>query len=149
MSETVISIESIPHRAPFVFVDRIVEVSDRRITTQKLADPGADFFRGHYPNKPIMPGVLLCEACFQAGALLVAHRIGPYQAEGGAPVVTRISDARFKRMVVPGDLLDVEVTLDEELDGAYFMTGRVQVRGQLAVRLGFACMWAHDKGDPA
>lgn len=144
MTTTTISRDSIPHRAPFAFVDEIVEVHNDRIKTRTLAKPEADFFRGHYPHFPIMPGVLVCESCFQAGALLLVHRLGASAAEG-VPVVTRISDARFKRMVRPGQTLDVEVSLDEELDGAFYMTGRAQVNGQLAARVSFVCM----RTDPA
>ncbi len=137
-----ITIRSIPHREPFLFVDDIVELSEDRIVTRKRVDPAADFFRGHYPQRPVMPGVLLCECALQAGALLVAHRLGPYGADGPVPVVTRIGDARFKRMVNPGDVLDVEVRIDEELDGAFFMTGWVRVAGEQAVRLTFAVKMA-------
>ena len=135
-----LTLESIPHRAPFLFVDEIVEVSYQRIHTRKLADPEADFFRGHYPGQPVMPGVLLCECCFQAGALLIAHRLGADAASQGLPVVTRIQNARFKRIVHPGQILDVEAVLDDVLDNAYFLTGRVTIDGQLVVRVTFACM---------
>jgi 3-hydroxyacyl-[acyl-carrier-protein] dehydratase len=141
MTDT-IDVSAIPHRPPFLFVDEIVEVSETRILTRKLADPEADFFRGHYPGQPVMPGVLVCECCFQAGALLIAHRIGANGVAQGVPVLTRIQDARFKRIVRPGQTLDVEVTLDEEFDGAYFMTGRVTVEGKAAVRVTFACTQA-------
>ena len=137
-----LSVTSIPHRPPFSFVDEIVEVSRERIVTTKLADPTADFFRGHYPGNPVMPGVLVCECCFQAGALLIAHRLGGYDESKGIPVLTRIQDARFKQMVRPGQTLRVEVSLDDELHGAYFLTGRVTVEGQVAVRVNFACMQA-------
>lgn len=140
MSETP-ALSSIPHRPPFLFVDEVVEASADRIVTRKLADPQAEFFRGHYPDHPVMPGVLICECCFQAGALLVAHRLDGAEA-GTVPVITRIQDARFKRMVKPGQTLDVEVTLDDELDGAYFMTGRVTVDGKAVVRVTFAAMQA-------
>ncbi len=141
-----ISLTSIPHRPPFLFVDEIVEISNDRIVTKKLADPESAFFRGHYPGNPVMPGVLLCECCFQAGALLIAHRIGD-AAAAGTPVVTRIRDARFKRIVRPRDLLTVEVRLDEELDHAYFLTGRVTVNAKPAVRVTFACMLASVEDD--
>ncbi|MBN4058904.1 beta-hydroxyacyl-ACP dehydratase [bacterium AH-315-J04] len=131
---------SIPHREPFLFVDDIVEISDARIVTRKLADPEADFFRGHYPGNPIMPAVLLCECCFQAGALLMTHRLGGPDKIDGIPVVTRIKDARFKRMVRPGDVLTIEAVLDDELDNAYYMTGRVSVLDKPIVRVTFACM---------
>ena len=145
MTET-LSPESIPHRPPFLFVDDIVEVQERRIRTRKLADPEADFFRGHYPGRPVMPGVLLCECCFQAGALLITSRIGQHDASKGVPVLTRISDARFRRMVKPGQILDIEAVLDDELEGAYFMTGRVTVEGEQVLRVGFVCMLAPDGG---
>lgn len=141
MSET-LSISAIPHRPPFLFVDQIVEIDESRIVTRKEVDAKADFFRGHYPNHPVMPGVLVCEACFQAGALLIAHRIGGYDESQGLPVLTRISDARFKRMVSPGETLEIEVTLDDVLGEAFFLTGRATVEGQLAVRVAFACMLA-------
>ncbi len=137
-----LSLTSIPHRPPFLFVDEIVEVQDRRILTKKYVDPESDFFRGHYPGQPVMPGVLVCESCFQSGALLIAHIIGSDVTSKGIPVLTRINDARFKQIVRPGQTLNVEVTLDEELDGAYFLTGRAKVEGKLAVRVTFVCMLA-------
>ena len=141
--------DAIPHRAPFQFVDQILEVTASRIVTRKFADPESDFFRGHYPGEPVMPGVLLCECCFQAGALLIAHRLDRYDSSEGVPVLTRITDARFKRIVRPGEALDVEVTLNDELDGAYFLTGRASVDGVLAVRVTFACMQAKPGDDNA
>ena len=141
---TTVTLESIPHRPPFLFVDEIVEISDTKIVTRKLICPDADFLQGHYPGNPIMPGVLICECCFQAGALLVARRIDPEHSDG-VPVLTRIQDARFKRIVRPGETLRVEVTLDDELGGAYYMTGRASVNGELSVRVGFACMLAENK----
>lgn len=140
-----ISVQSIPHREPFLFVDKIVEISDDRIVTTKYIAPDFDVFRGHYPGQPVMPGVLLCECCFQAGALLMANIIGGYDDTVGVPVVTRIKDARFKRMVLPGDMLQVEVTLDNTFDRAYFLTGRASVEGKLALRVEFVCMLAGGK----
>ena len=136
---TAIEIDAIPHRPPFLFVDEIVEVTGDRIVTKKRIDPEMDCFRGHYPGNPIMPGVLICECCFQAGALLIAHQLDPGELKG-VPVLTRIKDAKFKRIVRPGDTVTIEATLDSELGGAYFMTGRASVDGKLAVRVEFACM---------
>ena len=93
-----------------------------------------------------MPGVLLCECCFQAGALLIGHRIGSDAASRGFPVITRIQDARFKRIVRPRQTLRIEVTLDDTLDQAYFLTGRVIVEGALALRVTFACTQAGLEG---
>lgn len=129
----------IPHRPPFLFVDDVVDISESRIVTRARAAPEADYFRGHYPGHPVMPGVLLCECCFQAGAILLARRLGAEAAPRGVPVVTRISDARFRHMVRPGDVLTVEVTLDDVLDTAYFLTGRLSVGDKQALRVAFAC----------
>ncbi len=135
-------LSSLPHRPPFLFVDEIVEIAANRIVTHTLANPQADFFRGHYPGHPVMPGVLLCECCFQAGALLIAHRKGAWSWSDGMPVLTRIGEAKFKRMVRPRDLLLAEVSLDDELDRAYVLSGRLTVSGELVLRVGFTCMLA-------
>lgn len=142
MQNPLFGVGAIPHRPPFLFVDEIVEVEERRIVTRWFADPASEFFRGHYPGRPIVPGVLLCECCFQAGALLIARRTGAFSDGGRIPVVTRISDARFRRMIEPGQTAAVEATLDEELEDAYYLTGRVTVENQPVARIGFACMAA-------
>ncbi len=80
---------------------------------------------------------------------MVAHRIGLNDVSKGVPVLTRINDARFKRIVLPGEMLHVEVTLDDELDGAYFMTGRVTVDGKPALRVTFACTLRPPRGAAA
>ncbi len=143
------SLNAIPHRPPFLFVDEVVEVSDRRLVAAKRADPAADFFRGHYPDQPVMPGVLIAECCFQAGALLIAHLRGGSEVSAGVPVLTRIQDARFKRIMRPGDLLEIEVSLDDSLDNAYYLTGRVAVDRKPVLRVTFACMMADDEGGHA
>jgi len=139
----------IPHRDPFLLVDKIVEMSDDRILASRYVDPDADFFKGHYPNEPVMPGVLICECCFQAGAILIANRVGGFDTSDKIPVLTRINDARFKRIVRPGETLDLEARIDEELDGAYFLTGYARVQGALCVRVNFACMLATKEGQGA
>ncbi len=144
-------LQTIPHRPPFLFVDEVVELEEQRILTRVQADPAAEFFKGHYPDNPVMPGVLLCECCFQAGALLVGHHLesldSPRHAGGTAtneqytpatPVITRIKDAKFKQIVRPGDVLDVEVTIDENVNDVFFMTARLRVGGKLALRVEFA-----------
>ena len=138
--------QAIPHRPPFLFVDEIVELTPERAVTKKLADPDADFFRGHYPGNPLMPGVLICECAFQAGALLLSNRLSTGTATEHVPVLTRITEAKFKQTVLPGQAMDIEVTLDEELGEAFFMTGKVTVEGKLALRVKFACMMAPRTG---
>jgi 3-hydroxyacyl-[acyl-carrier-protein] dehydratase len=129
--------ELIPHRAPFLWLDEVVELSETSIRARKLVPSDLPVFDGHFPGFPILPGVLLCEAAFQAGAVLIAH--GGNGLAGRVPVVTRQNETRFRRMVRPGETLEIEVTLSESLGGAWFLSGKVSVNGEVAVRLEFAC----------
>jgi 3-hydroxyacyl-[acyl-carrier-protein] dehydratase len=138
----------LPHRPPFRFVDEVVECDERRIVARTRVAADAEYFRGHYPGHPVMPGVLICECAFQAGALLLAHRRGAFDPARGLPILTRINDARFRRVVRPGDTLEVEVELDSELEGACYMTARVRTDGRLVLRVTFAVIVAPlDSGD--
>lgn len=130
-------LDAIPHRDPFLLVDEIVDWADDRIVCTKTFQGTEDFFAGHYPGFPLVPGVLLCEAAMQAGAILLSRHLTG--AEGKVPVATRINDVRFKRMVRPGDTLTMEVTLTERLADAFFLKAKVTVDGQVAVRFEFAC----------
>ena len=127
----------IPHRDPFLWLDEVVELSETTVRARKLVPVDLPAFEGHYPGFPVLPGVLLCEAAFQAGAVLIVHG-GDFPA-GRVPVVTRQNETRFRRMVRPGETLEIEVTLIESLGGAWFLAGKVSVAGQVALRLEFAC----------
>ena len=127
----------IPHREPFLWLDEVLELSETLVRARKRVAEDLEIFRGHYPDFPVLPGVLLCEAVFQAGAVLIAS--GGDIPEGHVPVVTRQHETRFRRMVRPGEVLDIEARLDETLGGAWFLSGTVRVDGQVAVRLQFAC----------
>ncbi len=132
---------AIPHRPPFLLVDEIVERDETHIVCRKTFSGDEYFYAGHYPDFPITPGVLLCEAAMQAGAVLLA----PLMADGGGegvPVATRMNDVRFKRMVRPGETITMEVELNERVGGAFYLSGKVTVDGQVAVRLQFVCMMA-------
>jgi 3-hydroxyacyl-[acyl-carrier-protein] dehydratase len=134
---------AIPHREPFLLVDEIVEQSDARIVCRKRFGGDEFWYRGHYPDFPLTPGVLLIEAAMQAGAVLLAkHTAG---AAGMVPVVTRINNVRFKSMVRPGDTITMEVDLVEQLAGAYFMNAKVTVNDKTAVTFDFACKMAAPK----
>lgn len=130
--------ELIPHRDPFLWLDEVLDHSTGRLVARKFVDPGLEVFRGHYPHKPVLPGVLLCEAAMQAGAVLIALESGP-GAAGQVPVATRINNVKFKQMVRPGDTLEVEVSLTERLANAWFLTARVKVAGKTVASLEFAC----------
>ena len=133
----------IPHRDPFLWIDEVVEISDQRIVARKHVPADLDVFTGHYPHFPVLPGVLQCEAAFQAGAILIA-RLGVV-GDGKVPVVTRLNNTKFRNMVRPGDTLDIEAELTEQLANAFFLTAKVSVVGKTTVRLEFACAAA----DPA
>lgn len=135
----------IPHRPPFLWIDEVVERTPQRLRARKYLDPALDVFAGHYPQFPVFPGVLLCEAAFQAGAILIAS-LTPLR-QGQVPVVTRLNNVKFRRMVRPGETLDVEVELTDRVSGAFFLNGKVSVSGEVAVRLEFACTGAALKGD--
>jgi len=138
----------IPHRDPFLWIDEVVEESEGRLVARKFVDPDLDVFRGHYPGQPVLPGVLLCEAAMQAGAVLVA-RLGVSAQPNGAsatsgrvPVATRMNNVKFRQMVRPGDTLEIEVALTERVANAYFLSARIQVAGKTAAQLEFACALA-------
>jgi len=130
----------IPHRDPFLWVDRIIAIKSGTIITEKDIPVDLDVFKGHYPGQPILPGVLLCEAIFQTGALLLAEMEAgkPEGVQARLPVITRISGARFKRAVIPGDTLQMEVELKETVSSASFLKGTVRVNGKIALRIDFA-----------
>jgi 3-hydroxyacyl-[acyl-carrier-protein] dehydratase len=127
----------IPHRAPFLWVDEVVECTDRTIHARKYLDPNLDVFAGHYPDFPVLPGVLQCEAAFQAGALLIA-RLAPVDGVR-LPVVTRLNNVKFRRIVRPGETLDIHAEFIERLSAAYFLKARTDVDGQITCTLEFAC----------
>jgi 3-hydroxyacyl-[acyl-carrier-protein] dehydratase len=123
-------------------VDQIIGITEKKITTEKNVKSNEFFFKGHYPGNPIMPGVLVCEAVFQSGAILVTSTYknsDTIAAESkGVPVLTRIKDVKFKNIVRPNDILQIEVELAEKIGGAYFMKGVARVDGKVAVRVEFA-----------
>ena len=129
--------DAIPHREPFLLVDRILERSDSRIVCTKVFSGDEAFFAGHYPGFPLVPGVLLCEAAMQCGAILLSKQLA--ETAGSVPVATRINDVRFKRMVRPRETIRMEVDLVERLADAFFLKAKVTVEGQVAVRFEFAC----------
>jgi 3-hydroxyacyl-[acyl-carrier-protein] dehydratase len=137
MSHRQVILDAIPHRDPFLLVDEIVEQGESRIVGTKVFSGSEYFFAGHYPDCPIVPGVLLCEAAMQCGAVLLSRHLA--QAEGRVPVATRMNDVRFKRMVSPGETIRMEVDLVERLADAFFLKAKVSVDGSVAVRFEFAC----------
>jgi len=135
--------QSIPHRPPFLWVDKIISLAPESIETEKFISPDLDVFKGHYPDYPIMPGVLLCEAVFQSGALLMADNLKHMESSasqtGLMPVLTRIKGARFKREVKPGDTIRIRVKVDESIGHVWFFKGKVTVDEKTALKVDFGC----------
>ena len=122
--------ELLPHRYPFLLVDRIVELSPReRIVGIKQVTVNEPFFQGHFPDAPVMPGVLVIEALAQVGAVLALREIE--DRERKLVLFTGIETATFRRRVVPGDTLRLEVTALRIGSRAQRMRGEAKVDGQL------------------
>ena len=122
---------SIPHRYPFLLVDRVVEMEPgKRIVAYKNVTMNEPFFQGHFPGAPIMPGVLIIEAMAQAGAVLLLHAME--DRESKLVYFAGIDKARFRRAVVPGDQLRFTLEVLKLRSRTCKLKGRAEVDGQLA-----------------
>lgn len=138
--------EVLPHREPFLFIDEILDMTESNVLARSVVRGTEPHFRGHYPGRPIMPGVLLCETVLQAGAYLMARKLGlQVDTAKAVPVVTRMNNVRFKRMVKPGDVLEVYAELERSMLGAHMMKGSIRCEGKVVLTLEFACMLAEDQ----
>jgi len=126
-------VKYLPHRYPFLLVDRVSAyekgVRLRAIKNVTINEP---IFTGHFPQSPVFPGVLILEALAQASALLAFKDLGGYPSERTLYLLAGIDKARFRRQVVPGDQLVLEVTLAREKRGFWKFDGRASVEGTLA-----------------
>ena len=134
----------LPHRPPFLFVDRIVEEGESWITTEWHVPVDLPAFTGHYPGNPVLPGVLIAEHCFQSAALLIYATGGGSEHTAGVPVLTKITDARFRSMVLPDTLLSTRVQLDQRLANARYMSAVVRARERTVARLRFVLALASE-----
>jgi 3-hydroxyacyl-[acyl-carrier-protein] dehydratase len=131
---------AIPHREPFLLVDEIVEQSENNIVCRKKFTGNEFWYPGHYPHFALTPGVLLLESAMQAGAVLLAKQVEDNSDK--VPVVTRLNNVKFKMMVRPGDTIVLDVTLKEQLSGAFYMDASVLLDGKTAVTFDFTCKLA-------
>ncbi len=131
---------AIPHRAPMLLVDEVVHQADRQIICRKTFRENEFFFQGHFPDHPIVPGVILCEAAMQAGAVLLSALVSG--STRGVPVATRLNDVKFKKVIRPGDQIEMKVQLLERLADAFFLKAQITCEGKVAVRFEFACTMA-------
>lgn len=134
----------IPHRPPFLWLDQVTELTPERIVATRYLAPDLPVFQGHYPGFPVFPGALQCEACFQAAAVLISKTVD--LGSNQVPVVTRQNNTQFRRMIRPGETIQLQVDLTDQLANAFYLRGRVTVDRQLAARLEFACTAASISG---
>ena len=136
----------LPHRFPFLLVDRVLEMdAGRRIVAQKNVTTNEWFFQGHFPSSPVMPGVLIVEAMAQAGAVLL---LSGEDGKGKIPLFAGINDCRFRAQVGPGDVLRLEVELTSRRGPIGKGQARAFVGDKLAAQaeLVFAVVAAPDGG---
>ncbi len=140
---------AIPHREPFLLVDRVLEVDAGRIvaeTTLRRDDElWSRIYAGHYPGNPITPGVLLLEMLFQTAGVMIYEGMKD-NPTGGVPVVTRINNVKFKNMIRPGDRVELTAELVEKMGAAFFLKGSVKNGGKVAVQAEFALALANADG---
>ena len=132
--------EMIPHRHPFLMIDRVVDVvANLRATGIKNLSINESFFQGHFPSRPVMPGVLVIEAMAQTAAVLVVHTLGP-DSEGKLVYFMSVDHARFRRPVFPGDQLAVQVIKQRNRGNVWKFEGRARVDDNLMAEATFAAM---------
>lgn len=132
--------EMIPHRYPFLMIDRVVDmVPAVRATGLKNVTINENYFAGHFPEEPVMPGVLIIEAMAQTAAVLVVHTLGP-EAEGKLVYFMSVDGARFRRPVKPGDQMRVAVTKQRSRGNVWKFEGRATVDDVLVAEATYAAM---------
>lgn len=133
-------LRKLPHRYPFLLVDRVLEFEkDVRIKALKNVTINEPFFGGHFPSRPVMPGVLMLEALAQAAALLSFESMGTDPGDDTVVYFVGIDGARFKRPVGPGDQLILEARIDRAKAGIYKYKTRASVDGHTVVEAELMC----------
>src|ERR1700761_5915514 len=120
----------LPHRYPILLVDRVLELEPHKnIKAIKNVSINEPYFQGHFPTRPVMPGVLIIEAMAQTAAVLVVHTLGP-ESEGKLFFFMPFDNPRFRKPVFPGDTVHVHVTKQRHRGNVWKFEGRAEVRGQ-------------------
>ncbi len=133
-------LRKLPHRYPFILVDRVLEIEHHvRIKALKNVTINEPFFQGHFPARPVMPGVLMLEALAQAAALLSFESMGTEPGDDTVVYFAGIDEARFKRPVGPGDQLVLEAAIERQKAGIYRYKALATVDGQLAAEAVLMC----------
>jgi 3-hydroxyacyl-[acyl-carrier-protein] dehydratase len=134
-------LEHLPHRYPFVLVDRVVSMElGKEITAIKNVSVNEPYFPGHFPYHPVMPGVLIIEAMAQAAALLSFKTMGVKPTEDSVYYFAGIDNARFKKPVSPGDQIILKVNIDRILKGIWKYNGVATVDGEVVAEASMMCI---------
>jgi 3-hydroxyacyl-[acyl-carrier-protein] dehydratase len=132
--------EMIPHRYPMLMIDKVVDVvANASATGIKNVTINEPFFQGHFPARPVMPGVLIIEAMAQTAAVLVVHSLGP-SAEGKLVYFMSVDDARFRKPVVPGDTVHIHVQKERQRGPVWKFKARAVVKDILVAEATYAAM---------
>ncbi|MCC7281955.1 MAG: 3-hydroxyacyl-ACP dehydratase FabZ [Acetobacteraceae bacterium] len=133
-------VQCIPHRFPFLLIDRVVDVQKNvGAVGIKNVTINEHFFAGHFPGHPVMPGVLIIESMAQTAAVLVVETLGP-ESEGKLVYFMMIDGAKFRRPVYPGDQLRIHVKKDRNRGNVWKFTAEAKVDGQVVAEAGFSAM---------
>ncbi|ALN40747.1 beta-hydroxyacyl-ACP dehydratase [Rickettsia rhipicephali] len=129
----------IPHRYPFLLVDRVLKIDpNKSITGIKNVTVNEPQFTGHFPARPVMPGVLMVEAMAQLAAILVAKSLG--STKNKEVFLMAIENAKFRRIVQPGDTMHIHVVIDQQRANVWKFSSTVTVEGEIAVESKFTAM---------
>ena len=132
--------EDLPHRYPFLLVDRVLELDPgKSIVAYKNVSVNEGFFQGHFPDLPVMPGVLIMEALAQAAGILAFKTAGEKPTPGSLFMFAGIDEARFKRQVMPGDQLHLHVEIERWLRNVLKLKAEARVDGELAAEARLIC----------
>jgi 3-hydroxyacyl-[acyl-carrier-protein] dehydratase len=135
-------LETLPHRYPIILVDRVLEVEKgKRIVAIKNVSANEPVFSGHFPHYPVMPGVMIVEAMAQTAAILAVLTAGYDPQAKGLYYFAGIDKARFKRPVIPGDQLRMEINFEREMRGLAKFGARALVDGQLVCEAELMCAY--------
>lgn len=126
----------LPHRDPMLFIDRVIHADEKSIHAESEVKADAPFFKGHFPNLPILPGVMLIETVAQAGALIVSLSKG--LEDGSFIAFSGVEQAKFRRPVYPGETLTIKARIEKHRRGFYKFSGEALVGETLAAQLHFS-----------
>ncbi|MEX1023476.1 MAG: 3-hydroxyacyl-ACP dehydratase FabZ family protein [Planctomycetota bacterium] len=128
---------AIPHRDPFLFLDRVTDGDESFLVGEWDVPVDAAWFQGHFPGQPVLPGVLISEHAFQAAAVLISRALGGFSADDGVPVLTRIENAKYRRMVTGGETLVTRAEVVERVGPAWRMRATVRTGGAKVAELAY------------